>query len=79
MEKQPESWTPYILFGIFALPALSQLLIVEPFADGSLEKPFLIYGGLGSAAAGAAAIFHIVRRFNRRDDPRSAKRPPDDP
>jgi hypothetical protein len=79
MEKQPESRMPYILCGILAAPCLAQLLIVEPFTDGNAEKAFLIYGGLGFAAVGAFVILHIVRRLNRHDDPRHAKRPPDAP
>jgi hypothetical protein len=79
MNKQPESWTPYILCGIFAVPCLAQLLIVEPFTDGNADKALLLYGGLGCAVGGAAAILHVVRRLNRHDDPRQAKRPRDAP
>jgi hypothetical protein len=76
MEKQPESWILLTVCGICAAPLVVELLVVEPFVDGNPEKAFAVYSGLASAI-GATAILCIVRKLNRRNDPRHAKRPPD--
>lgn len=74
-DQKPAAWTPYIVCGICAAPCVTQL-IVESFVERNPDTSFLISSGLGSAAA-AVVILSIVRRLNRRDDSRHAKRPPD--
>lgn len=59
---------------------LAVLLLPVPliglFAIAILPPPIAL---LLATSVGAFAVHSVVRRFNRRDDPRDSKRPPDTP
>ena len=78
MEKQTGTWLLVTACAICAAPLVVQLLVVEPFVDGNPEKAFAVYGALASAL-GAAAILFMVRKLNRRNNPRHTNRPPEAP